>query len=290
MAEICGQPFRLASSGSQRGRDGDSAFDDGTTYFEAKLYTDSVPPAVVTGKIVDLAADDKGQVDTWILCATSEVPALNAETYRNSLATFGVGCVILDWPATTLPTLAVLLAMASSRVEQFVQAHSKDPASVKDIRANLDGVAADSQFAALSKKLTSTLRDESVGLGMAKAANRKALVQAFSDRAEARQMFGQPLAPLDPAGLPWAERSALVKKIQSAVSGKPDDRVVVVLGGEGAGKSWLVAKGWSEGQPAPLLAVFMASLMPTVWTMDEIERRVISNASCHTGQTPTKQN
>src|SRR5258706_2336658 len=88
LSEICGQPFRLASSGSQRGRDGDSAFDDGATYFEAKLYTDSVPPAVVTGKIVDLAADDKGQVDTWILCATSEVPALNADTYRSSLATF----------------------------------------------------------------------------------------------------------------------------------------------------------------------------------------------------------
>src|ERR1700730_5295712 len=116
LSEICGQPFRLASSGSQRGRDGDSAFDDGATYFEAKLYTDAVPPSVVTGKIVDLAADDKGQVDTWILCATSEVPALNADTYRSSLATFGVGCVILDWPATTLPTVALLLAMAPSPV------------------------------------------------------------------------------------------------------------------------------------------------------------------------------
>src|ERR1700680_4604107 len=36
-SEVCGQPFRLASSGSRRGRDGNSAFDDGATYFEAKL-------------------------------------------------------------------------------------------------------------------------------------------------------------------------------------------------------------------------------------------------------------
>jgi hypothetical protein len=171
MSEICGQPFRLASSGSQRGRDGDSAFDDGATYFEAKLYKDAVPLSVVSGKIVDLASDDKGQVDTWILCATSEVPSQNADKYRSSLATFGVGCVILDWPATTLPTLAVLLAMASCRVEQFVLAHSQDPALVTGIRDDLDAVAADSQFAAISKNLTSTLRDESVGLGMAKAAN-----------------------------------------------------------------------------------------------------------------------
>jgi len=180
MSEICGQPFRLASSGSQRGRDGDSAFDEGATYFEAKLYTDAVPPSVVTGKIVDLAADDKGQVDTWILCATSEVPSHHADTYRSSLATFGVGCVILDWPATTLPTLAVLLAMAASRVEHFVLAHSKDPALVVGVRADLDAVARDSQFAVESKNLRSALRDESVGLGMAKAANRSALIEAFS--------------------------------------------------------------------------------------------------------------
>lgn len=210
------------------------------------------------------------------MCATSEVPALNAETYRNSLATFGVGCVILDWPATTLPTLAVLLAMAASRVEQFVRAHSKDPASVAGIRADLDAVAADSQFAALAKKLASTLRDESVGLGMAKAANRSA------------RMFCQPLAPLDPSGLPWAERSALVRKIQAVVSGKANDRVVVVLGGEGAGKSWLVAKGWSDGQPAPLLAVFTASEMPTLGAIDDIEVLLISKLSLHAGETLTE--
>jgi hypothetical protein len=290
MSEICGQPFRLAASGLQRGRDGDSAFDDGATYFEAKLYTDAVPSSVVTGKIVDLAADDKGQVDSWILCATSEVPALHAEKYRNSLATFGVGCVILDWPATTLPTLAVLLAMAAARVEQFVLAHSQDPALMTGIRADLDAVAADSQFATISKKLTSTLRDESVGLGMAKAANRSALIGAFSDRGEARRMFGQPLAPLDPSGLPWAERSVLVQKIQAAVSGKVDGRVVVVLGGEGAGKSWLVAKGWSEGQPAPLLAVFMASEMPTLGAMDDIEALLVSKLSSHASETLTENN
>lgn len=287
LSEICGQPFRLASSGSQRGRDGDSAFDDGATYFEAKLYTDAVPPAVVTGKIIDLAADDDGQVDTWILCATSEVPALSADTYRSSLATFGVGCVILDWPATTLPTLAVLLAMAASRVEHFVLAHSKDPALVAGIRADLDAVAADNQFAAMSKALTSTLRDESIGLGMAKASNRRALIEAFSDRGEARRMFGQPLAPLDPSGLPWAERSALVQKIQAAISGKAGDRVVAVLGGEGAGKSWLVAKGWSEGQQAPLLAVFMASEMPALGAIDDIEALLISKLSSHAGETLT---
>src|ERR1700730_959212 len=71
LSEVCGQPFRLASSGSQRGRDGDSAFDEGATYFEAKLYQGKVPRSTVSSKILDLSLDDKGQVDTWALCATS---------------------------------------------------------------------------------------------------------------------------------------------------------------------------------------------------------------------------
>jgi hypothetical protein len=96
LSEICGQPFRLASSGSQRGRDGDSAFDDGATYFEAKLYQGTVPREAVSAKILDLTIDDEGQVDTWILCATSPISTRHANTYHQSLAEAGIGCLILD--------------------------------------------------------------------------------------------------------------------------------------------------------------------------------------------------
>jgi hypothetical protein len=287
LSETCGQPFRVASSGSQRGRDGDSAFDDGATYFEAKLYTDDVPQAAVNGKIVDLANDDKGQVDTWILCATSSVNSQHADKYRGSLAALGIGCVILDWPRGTLPTLAVLLAMTASRVERFVLDHSQNPSAVTGIGAHLNAVAADSQFADLSASLRSMVRDGSVGLGLAKAANRSALTEAFSDRREARKMFGQPLAPMDKSGLPWAERSTLVQRVQTAVSGPPDDRVVVVLGGEGTGKSWLVARGWSASQPTPLLAVFMATELSMPGAMDNIEELLISKLSSQAGDVLT---
>jgi hypothetical protein len=60
LSEICGQPFRIASSGSQRGRDGDSAFDAGAGYFEAKLYRNRPDRSVVSNKILDLSVDDKG--------------------------------------------------------------------------------------------------------------------------------------------------------------------------------------------------------------------------------------
>jgi hypothetical protein len=73
LSQICGQPFRLASSGSQRGRDGDSAFDAGATYLEAKLYHGEVGRAAITPKLTDLIVDNEGQVDTWVLCATSPI-------------------------------------------------------------------------------------------------------------------------------------------------------------------------------------------------------------------------
>ena len=64
LSEVCGQPFRLASSGSQRGRDGNSAFDAGATYFEAKLYHGTVDSSVVGNKITELSIDDAWQFDT----------------------------------------------------------------------------------------------------------------------------------------------------------------------------------------------------------------------------------
>lgn len=283
LSEVCGQPFRLASSGSQRGRDGDSAFDEGATYYEAKLYKDDVPQSVVNSKIVDLANDDKGQVDTWILCATSSVSSQHADKYRGSLAALGIGCLILDWQPGTLPSLAVLLAMAASTVESFVTMHSQDPPAVAGVRADLDAVAADGQFAEMSTNLRAAICDGSLGLGLAKAANRSSLMKAFSDRREARRLFGQPLAPMDKSGLPWAERPTLVQRIQAAVSGPPEKRVVVVLGNEGAGKSWLVAKGWSVSQPPPLLAVFMASELSLPEAMSNMEELLIKRLSAQAG-------
>ena len=52
LSEICGQPFRLASSGSQRGRDENSAFDEGATFFETKLYEGKVESTAVAKKLV----------------------------------------------------------------------------------------------------------------------------------------------------------------------------------------------------------------------------------------------
>lgn len=276
LSEVCGQPFRLASSGSQRGRDGDSAFDDGATYFEAKLYDGPVPRSTVSSKILELSVDDKGQVDTWALCATAPISTQHVEMYRQALAKVGIGCLILDWPDQTLPQLAVLLAMAPARTEEFLKDHSKDKAKVAAVRLDLDAVAAYSEFAAQSSKLAQMLREPVLGLGLVKAANRRSLTQSFSDRKRARLLFGQPLAPLDPTGLPWFERTALIGSLMRAFSGTPDEAIFVVLGEEGTGKSWLVAKAWLANTPTPLLAVFTADELKMPSAMHDPEGVLIA--------------
>lgn len=75
LRRLTGQSFRLASSGTQRGRDGDSAFDGGATYFEGKRYNTSPGKNEISAKLSDLAIDDAGQVDLWVLGATCEVAA-----------------------------------------------------------------------------------------------------------------------------------------------------------------------------------------------------------------------
>ncbi|HTM81910.1 hypothetical protein [Asticcacaulis sp.] len=89
LTSLCGQPFRLATSGSQRGRDGDFAFDDGATYFEGKRYEDAIPIKEVAVKLMDLRGDNQGQVDTWVLGSTVETPALHADDFTVNAAADG---------------------------------------------------------------------------------------------------------------------------------------------------------------------------------------------------------
>ena len=124
----CGQPFRLASSGSQRGRDGDSAFDAGATYFEAKRYTNKVPKAEVAVKIMDLMVDNQGQVDTWIIGATSSIPALEANDSRSLAESYGIGILLLDWTVNTpLPPLAAVIIMGGQAAKDFLSSHIANP-------------------------------------------------------------------------------------------------------------------------------------------------------------------
>lgn len=195
---ITGQPFRLASSGAQRGRDGNSAFDQGATYFEAKRYKDEVPKKDVTIKLAELAVDDRGQVDLWVLGSTADTSAQHAKDYEELGAQHGIGVLLLDW-TTDFPTLALATQLARTQAGAFLKANLTKPGGTALADAAitaLDALGAEPGWGAAAKSLQAKLSDANLGLGLVKAANSKWLRSLFADRKKSHIEFGQALALL----------------------------------------------------------------------------------------------
>jgi hypothetical protein len=251
LSDITGQPFRLASSGTQHGRDGDSAFDAGATYFEAKLYEDEVPKPSVMVKFGELAVDSAGQVDLWILASTGPTSSQHARDYEDFAALHGIGILILDWSTVTLPPLAIAMTLAKKAVGDFLRTHLTDPAHatiVSDAIAAMNEIEAMPGWHSLSQSLRSKLSDGAVGLGLAKAANKSWCETTFSSRLTAHSLLGQPLAPLDPHPVKPRARTQ-IKALASAYAGRSEDMIFAVIGDEGCGKSWLAVQAWLDSAP-----------------------------------------
>jgi hypothetical protein len=259
LTAISGHPFRLASSGTQRGRDGNSAFDEGATYFEAKLYEDEVPKKDVTVKLADLANDDRGQVDLWVLGSTAATSAQHAKDYELLAAQHGIGILLLDWTGE-FPALALAAQLAGAQAANFLKANlvGSDEAGLADTAIDaMTNLAAQPGWAASAAALRRSLSDASVGLGLAKAANNSWLRSLFSNRKRSHVEFGQCLAPLASASYPLQRRSQ-VKALAAAFAGPCIHDFHAVIGGEGAGKSWLAVQTWLESKPQCLLIVSTA--------------------------------
>lgn len=259
LGQLAGQPFRLASSGSQRGRDGDSALDAGATYFEAKHYSNEVPRDRVLAKLAELGGDDGGQVDTWVLTATSPVSAQNHEEYVRVAAQSGIGILVLDWPTQGLPPLATALAAAREITAAFLQEHSTRAQVTQAATNALEAIARHPDFHQHSEKLRATLRQPALGMGLARAANDQWLNETFANRRQARGEFGQPLAPADDSARFQAVlRPQINAALHHVLLEGSGGKVVAVLGEEGCGKSWAVAQSWMVVERRPLMAVLTA--------------------------------
>ncbi len=259
LAEVTGQPFRLASSGTQRGRDGDSAFDQGATYFEAKRYDGKIPKERIAVKLMEILADEQGQVDTFIVGATSPIPAQDAREFNRMAESSGLGIVLLDWISNTpLPPLATVLTMGGSATKAFLCAQLNGPDDADLLSKALtaiDQLAMLPEFNAHSERLRAEVSNPSVGLGLAKRANREWFSQLFSCQKLARQQLGQPLAPCDRSMDYLQIRTHLYQDLQGAFRGQSPEKVFVVMGLEGTGKSWLLANTWMQSDPASILAI-----------------------------------
>tara|TARA_R110001599_G_scaffold64023_3_gene179188 strand:- start:835280 stop:839881 length:4602 start_codon:yes stop_codon:yes gene_type:complete len=254
LGEITGQSFRLAKSGTQRGRDGDSAFDGGATYFEGKRYKEGLSKTDIAAKIFDVAKDDAGLVDLWILGATCEVASQTVEDVRMASAKWGFGITVLDWSNNDLGSLLVAAVAAGTKSQEFIKQGLTGTPAVGLIQPALTALDYFENHGDFHSRL-STLRKalaEDVGLGCAKRLNESWLKRSFSNKARARAEFGQPLSPLDKSGPMVLDRPESMRLI-SAFSGAPECDIYAVVGEEGVGKSWLAVQGWNQSNPKSLL-------------------------------------
>ncbi len=127
LTDVTKTTFSLAKSGSQRGKDGQSTFDPGTISFEGKRYDDTVPKNEVLSKIAEIAADDKGHADLWILGSTGTVRSQDVETITALGERLAIGTLILDWSSAGLPGLGTLLAMAADQSATFIADKTRVP-------------------------------------------------------------------------------------------------------------------------------------------------------------------
>ncbi|QGF26264.1 hypothetical protein EE896_05130 [Pantoea eucalypti] len=256
LGEVTGQSFRLAKSGTQRGRDGDSAFDGGATYFEGKRYKEGLSKNDISTKLFDVANDDTGVVDLWILGATCEVASQTVEDGRKFSARNGFGFTVLDWSNNDLGALLVATVVAGSKSKAIIEkglAGKLEAGLIAPALKAIDHFEKHGDYPSRLSALRQSLTTDA-GLGHAKTLNQEWLSRLFTDKVQARAEFGQPLAPFDPSGPSTLDRPELAF-LTKAFSGVPESEIYAIVGEEGVGKSWLAVQSWNLSNPKSLLVL-----------------------------------
>ena len=276
LTEITGIPFRVAASGSQFGSDGSSAKEDDSVHFECKRYKGTIPRNAVVAKLAELSLRSP-PVEGWFLCATCTVSAQIAGDIQRVGRRLGIITFILDWTGA-LPPLAVALGMATDATQRFLPADASDSAA-----AALDEIRTTAGFEASAEQLRRSLLEPLVGTEVARQANAAWLLQAFASREQATHAFGEPLSPLDAVDGAARLRADLFARVSPFLTGVAASTTLCVLGGEGVGKSWLVAHSWSSLERRPLMVVLSPKDAQDVARSDDCEDLLASRLPAQTG-------
>lgn len=256
LREIAGAPFRLACSGSQFGVDGKATYEGDAICFEGKRYDGPIPRSEVLSKIAELSISDT-ETDIWVLGATSQIGSQLADDARRLGTEHGIAVLIFDWSEIDLPPFAVALAMGETRVQDFLKSNICNEKTLQKAVAALEAVRTSQDFAPHADRIRAQCNEPATGWTLAQRANADWLLDAFSSRKRAKTKFGQPLSPGDKDTRNVRQRKNLIDKLHPYLTATLDRTVVCIIGGEGNGKSWIVAQSWLALAQKPLM-VFMS--------------------------------
>lgn len=265
LSKISGQDFRLAKSGLQLGKDGETLASASLHIsFEAKLYNGDIPAIDVHGKITQLIGSS-APPDIWVLGATVEAGTQLLDPMQSAAEKNGIAILVLDWPhASDIPPLAVACAMAPDEAIAFLKERIANAEVTDKAEAALSVIRAAPNFKTRASVIQASLSDPTAGIAIARSANRRWLETAFSDRRVAKDAFGQALAPGAPASLHLHPRPGLVETVQKHITKPPQGSIVALIGGDGFGKSWLLAQSWLSLGDTPLTIVISATDIKSV--------------------------
>lgn len=284
LGDLTKRSFALASSGSQHGRDGQSALDSGAIVFEAKRYDHKVPKDQIYTKILEIAADRTSTTELYILGATCPISAQHITTLKAGAHRLGMALLVLAWPETGLPELAALLAMAPDVSAQFIAKHTS--VIKTELVKQLAAVRSHPQFQARSDELSAILSQPSLSPAFALKDNVAWLSAAFSDKRRAKSVFGQALSPADVSISGRLDRTDLRTKVANEVFAKPDGAVTAILGADGNGKSWIFAQAWSLQPNRPLTIVIVPDDINAPPSLEYCQDLLISKLHTQTGEIP----
>lgn len=255
LAAFSGYTFRLARSGAQFGRDAATPRAPFSIAMEAKRYSDSVPLQELVGKSTLAAFSLAEGIDLWALAATVEVSEPTQRMLEEILERDGITLLTLDWTEAGLPPLAVLLAAVRDEVVAWATTRL-GASQLADLVAGLDDIAADPTFDTYFAALSAQLSAAHLGLDAFRKNSDAWCQRVFADKKLAQRHFSQFLTPLaEPAHVaarPRAQRE-IAAALQTAMADPEGDSLVVILGGEGAGKTWAVANSWLHSGPKAIL-------------------------------------
>lgn len=257
LTNLTGIQFRLAASGLQGGIDGDAVLPSDPVCFEAKRYSGDIHRNEVLTKIVDLARNKDAADRLWILGATAEISTQLAKSVQEDGDQNAISTLILDWTATPLPLLAIVIVAASDAAINFIVTNYHDKTgkvrlTEGELKAAFSSISYHPEFDNILQKLKSNINASKLALKRASDLNIEWRKQTFGSIRLTRERLGQGLAVLkDQASPPMRNelQSRIVGEIQSG-------KEVILLGDEGHGKSWISAQLCSDAEG---LALFVSA-------------------------------